>query len=103
MEEKTLSDKFFEREQEKLNQKYREKYLILLLGIFSLIGWSILIMQIIYAFFFDKSSILGFEDSYGIVIIAHNLFSEIIFEIILFIGIFSLTLILTIYLFRKVK
>ena len=103
MGENVLSDEFFINEQKKLNQRYKKKGLILLLGATAIIPWIGIFIQLFNAFFFDRSIILGFSEEYGIVVVAYNAFNELIFEIFLFSGFFILSIVLTIYLVKKVR
>ncbi len=103
MNENTLSDTFFINERKKLNQRYKMKSLVFVLGILSLIGWIGMLILIFSAFFFDRSALLGFSEDLGIAIVSFNRFKEIVFEMFLFSGFFILAIIITVYLFVKVR
>lgn len=85
----------------RLGVKDRKGLYLCFLGSLCIFAWGILLFQLLYSYFFDKSSILGFDDNYGIVIIAHNLYGEMPFEFFLFLGIIIASIYMFYYLIKR--
>ncbi|MHA1251446.1 MAG: hypothetical protein ACTSRP_15760 [Candidatus Helarchaeota archaeon] len=90
---------FYERE---MKLKERFKLIIGILGLLDFIAWLTLFILISRALFNDQSYILGFDEKYGIIVVAFNYFGEMLIEFIIILFILSFSTYLTIkYLVRK--
>ena len=76
-------------------------FLLIIFGLFSILGWLLHLFQIFQALLNDKSSKLGFTDNYGIVIVSYNFYGEMMWEIIAFVFIFIFMVICFVFLCKK--
>jgi len=85
----------------KIKFKDKKGLYICLIGMLCIFAWGILLFQLLYGYFFDKSSVLGLDDDYGVIVIAHNLYGEMLFEFFLFSGVFLGSIYMFYYILKR--